>query len=93
MIGATPHAHKQLGPGPSTRTVIHEEHLVDDDVVCVDVELQQLLDEALRLVEGQKLGDAHAHEGRLVRVAQARLHLVDLACSSQRQRQLGQHAV
>lgn len=39
--------------------------MVDDDVVCVDAALGQLLDQPLRLIEGEELGDAHADEGGL----------------------------
>lgn len=42
-----------------------EHQLVDDDVVRVDLALGQLLDEPLRLVQGEELGDAHADEGGL----------------------------
>lgn len=45
---------------------IRKHQLVDDDVVCVDAALGQLLDQALRLVQGQELGDAHADERRLL---------------------------
>jgi len=38
-------------------------HLVDDYVMAVDLELGELLHQPLRLVEGQKLRDADAHEG------------------------------
>lgn len=42
-----------------------ENELVDDYVVCVDAALGQLLDQPLRLIEGEELGDAHADEGGL----------------------------
>lgn len=44
---------------------VGEHQLVHDDVVRVDATLGQLLDEPLRLVEGEELGDAHADEGGL----------------------------
>lgn len=44
---------------------VGENKLVDDDVVCVDATLGQLLDQPLRLVEGEELGDAHTDEGGL----------------------------
>lgn len=39
--------------------------MVDDDVVCVDATLGQLLDQPLRLVEGEELSDTHTDEGGL----------------------------
>lgn len=45
---------------------IGKHQLVDDDVVCVDVALGQLLDQPLGLVQGQEFGDAHADERRLL---------------------------
>lgn len=45
---------------------VGEHQLVHDDVVRVDAALGQLLDEPLRLVEGEELGDAHADEGGLL---------------------------
>lgn len=39
--------------------------MVDDDVVCVDAALGQLLDQPFRLIEGEELSDAHADEGGL----------------------------
>lgn len=45
---------------------IRENQLVDDDVVCVNAALGQLLDQPLRLIEGQKLSDAHTDEGGLL---------------------------
>lgn len=44
---------------------VGEDKLVDDDVVGVNLALGQLLDQPLRLIQGQKLGDAHTDEGRL----------------------------
>lgn len=44
---------------------VGEHQLVDDDVVRVDAALGQLLDQPLRLVQRQELGDAHADEGGL----------------------------
>jgi len=45
---------------------VGEHQLVDDDVVRVDAALGQLLDQPLRLVQGQELGDTHADEGGLL---------------------------
>lgn len=45
---------------------IGKHQLVDDDVVCVDAALGQLLDQPLGLVQGQELCDAHADERRLL---------------------------
>ena len=45
---------------------VGEHQLVDDDVVRVDATLGQLLDQPLRLVQGQELCDAHADEGCLL---------------------------
>lgn len=44
---------------------VRENQLVDDDVVCVNAALGQLLDQSLRLVQGEELGDAHTDEGGL----------------------------
>lgn len=41
---------------------IGEDQLVDDNVVCVNSALGKLLDESLRLVERQELGNTHADE-------------------------------
>lgn len=45
---------------------IRKHQLVDDDVVCVDAALGQLLDQTLCLVQGQELGDAHTDKRRLL---------------------------
>ena len=39
--------------------------MVDNDVVRVDAALGQLLDQPLRLIQREELGDAHADEGGL----------------------------
>ena len=52
-------------------------YLVHHDVVGVDVELGELLHQALGLVERQKLGDAHAHEGGLGRVLESQMHALN----------------
>lgn len=44
---------------------VRENQLVDNDVVCVNAALGQLLDQSLRLVQGEELGDAHTDEGCL----------------------------
>lgn len=44
---------------------VGENELVDDDVVCVDAALGQLLDQPLRLVQGEELSDTHTDEGGL----------------------------
>lgn len=44
---------------------VGENQLVDDDVVCVDATLCQLLDQPLRLIQGEELGDTHTDEGGL----------------------------
>lgn len=53
---------------------IRKHQLVNDNVVCVDAALGQLLDQTLGLVQGQKLGDAHADERRLLLFARAHTH-------------------
>lgn len=46
-----------------TRPVwVRENKLVDDDVVCVNAALGQLLDQPLRLIQGEELRDAHTDE-------------------------------
>lgn len=45
---------------------VWEDELVDNDVVCVDLALGQLLDQPLCLVQRQELGDAHTDESRLL---------------------------
>lgn len=44
---------------------VRENELVDNDVVCVNAALGQLLDQSLRLVQGEELGDANTDEGGL----------------------------
>lgn len=44
---------------------VRENQLVDDDVVRVDAALGQLLDQPLRLIQGQELSDANTNEGGL----------------------------
>lgn len=44
---------------------VGENQLVDDDVVRVDATLGQLLDQPLRLIQGEELGDTHTDEGGL----------------------------
>lgn len=39
--------------------------MVDDDVVCVDAALGQLLDQPLCLIKGEELSDTHTDEGGL----------------------------
>ena len=58
-------------------TVLWKDDLVDDHIVGVDLELGQLLHQALRLVQGQELGDADADEGGQVGVLELRVHLLD----------------
>lgn len=42
-----------------------EYKLVDDDVVRVDAALGQLLDQPLRLIQGEELSDTHTDKGGL----------------------------
>lgn len=44
---------------------VREDKLIDDDIVCVDAALGQLLDQSLRLVKGEELSDTHTDEGGL----------------------------
>lgn len=44
---------------------VGENQLVDDDVVRVDATLGQFLDQPLRLIQGEELGDTYADEGGL----------------------------
>lgn len=44
---------------------VGENQLVDDDVVRVDATLGQLLDQSLRLIEREELGDTNTDEGGL----------------------------
>lgn len=44
---------------------VGENQLVDNDVVRVNATLGQFLDQPLRLVQGEELGDAYADEGCL----------------------------
>jgi hypothetical protein len=46
--------------------VLGVQQLVDDNVVGVDLVVCQLLDQPLRLVQREELGDGNADEGRLV---------------------------
>ena len=57
--------------------MLWEDDLVDHHVMSVDLELGQLLHQALRLIEGQELGDADADEGCQVWVLELRVHLLD----------------
>lgn len=60
-------AHRAVTVATAT-AAFRIEQLVDDDVVHVDALHVELLHEALGLVQAQELGDAHAHERRLVGV-------------------------
>lgn len=52
-----------LGPGLAHLALVRGvEHLVDHDVVDINVELGQLLDESLSLVHRKELGNADSHE-------------------------------
>jgi hypothetical protein len=66
--------------------LLWEEHLVDHHVVGVYVGLGQLLHQALRLVNGQELRNAHTHEGGEVRILDLTVHL-EREREKQRQRQ------
>lgn len=44
---------------------VREDKLIDDDVVCVDAALGQLLDQPLRLIKREELSDTHTDEGGL----------------------------
>ena len=44
---------------------VRENQLVDDDVVCVNAALGQLLDQPLRLIQGEELSNTHTDEGGL----------------------------
>lgn len=39
--------------------------MIDDDVVCVDAALGQLLDQPLRLIKREEFSDTHTDEGGL----------------------------
>ena len=45
---------------------VREDELVDDDVVCVNLALGQLLDQPFGFIQGQELRDAHTDEGCLL---------------------------
>lgn len=51
---------------PAGSLGVGEHQLIDDDVVRVYLALGQLLDQPLRLIEGEELGDADAYERGLV---------------------------
>ena len=57
---------------------VREEHLVDDDVVNVNVLLGELDGQTLSLVHGKELGDAHCHERRLCFVLKLLIHFLNL---------------
>lgn len=65
-------------------------HLIDNNVVCINLELRELLHQPLRLVEGQELRDANAHERGLVRVLELIVNLVNDLLQLQ---QLAEHVV
>lgn len=65
-------------------------HLIDNDVVRINLELRELLHQPLRLVEGQELRDANAHERGLVRVLEL---VVDLVNDLLQLQQLAEHVV
>lgn len=44
---------------------VRKNQLVDDDVVRVNATLGQFLDQSLRLIQGEELGDTHTDEGGL----------------------------
>jgi len=52
-----------------------KEQLIDDDVMSVYAALCQLLHQALRLVEREELGDAHADKSCLIGIAELLVHL------------------
>jgi len=58
-------------------TLLREQQLIDHNRMRVDFIPRELLDHPLRLVQTQKLGDAHADEGGHVRVLELRVHLPD----------------
>mmetsp|Transcript_6820 Transcript_6820/g.14707 ORF Transcript_6820/g.14707 Transcript_6820/m.14707 type:complete len:340 (+) Transcript_6820:154-1173(+) len=59
------------------RILFGKENLVDDHVMAVDAEFRQLLHEPLRLENGQELRDAHADEGRRLRIAEGGVDFSD----------------
>mmetsp|Transcript_41437 Transcript_41437/g.123802 ORF Transcript_41437/g.123802 Transcript_41437/m.123802 type:complete len:274 (+) Transcript_41437:108-929(+) len=61
------HAHARFQQ-PRPPIGVGKDDLVDDDVVRVDFIFCQLLHQALRFIQRQKLGDAHAHKRCQVRV-------------------------
>ena len=48
------------------RTVLGEEQLIDDDIMCVDFVRRQLLHESFRLIQGQEFGYTDTDEGGLL---------------------------
>lgn len=44
---------------------VRENQLVDNDVVCVNAALSQLLDQPLCLIQGEELSNTHTDEGGL----------------------------
>ena len=57
--------------------LLGEEELVHDDAVGVDLVAGELLDHALRLVEAEELGDAHAYKCRELGVLELGVDLGD----------------
>lgn len=57
---------------------VWEKHLVDYNVVNVDLLLGELDSQALSLVHGEELGDAHGYESRLTRILELLVHVLNL---------------
>jgi len=57
---------------------VREEHLVDYNVVDVDLLLGELDGQALSLVHGEELGDAHGYESRLTCILELLIHVLNL---------------
>ena len=57
---------------------VREEHLVDDNIVDVNVLLGELDGQTLCLVHGEELGDAHCHECRLCCVLKLIVYFLNL---------------
>ena len=62
----------------------HDAHLIHDDVVRVNLKLAQLLNQSLSFVQREELRDAHANEGRRVRVMDSLLNRIDHPYEAQR---------
>ena len=68
ILHLLPSVHFHVGPPPFLRGPHRgrNQDLVHYNIMYIDTKLRQLLDQPLRLVNGEKLGDANAHECGLV---------------------------